>query len=363
MRALVVTTVAEPSALLRRLSAQAAATRTVFIAIGDEATPPTFDLPGCDYYDLERQRTLGLATAEACPTRHYARKNVGYLVAMRQGATAIVETDDDSEPYATFWRTRLQSQRAAIVDGPDWVNAYAYFTDARIWPRGLPLDAVQTRPPARELLREEDVCCPIQQGLVDGDPDVDAIYRLVLDLPFEFDVRPSVALGAGTWCPFNSQNTTWWPDAYELMYLPAYCSFRLTDIWRSFVAQWIAWANDWRVLFHAPTVRQHRNPHDLLRDFRDEVAGYLANRELCAALADVEVAPGVDNVPAGVRAAYRRLAERGFIDPRELPLVEAWLADVAAIRGERRAAAHSSGIPRRRAASALEATPESASGR
>ena len=120
-----------------------------------------------------------------------------------------------------------------------------------------------------------DTSCPIQQGLVDGDPDVDAVYRLVLDLPFRFERGASVALGTGAWCPFNSQNTSWWPDAYALMYLPAYCSFRMTDIWRSFVAQRIAWENGWSVLFREATVRQRRNPHDLMRDFRDEVPGYV----------------------------------------------------------------------------------------
>ena len=48
----------------------------------------------------------------------------------------------------------------------------------------------------------------------------------------------------------------------------------MTDIWRSFVAQRILQENDWAVLFHAPTVSQERNEHDLMRDFADEVPGY-----------------------------------------------------------------------------------------
>ena len=47
----------------------------------------------------------------------------------------------------------------------------------------------------------------------------------------------------------------------------------MTDIWRSFVAQRIAWTNNWSVLFDEPTVWQERNEHDLMRDFRDEVPG------------------------------------------------------------------------------------------
>ena len=91
----------------------------------------------------------------------------------------------------------------------------------------------------------QTVACPIQQGLADGNPDVDAIFRLVLPLPMNFGRKPPIALCRGAWCPFNSQNTSWWPAAYPLLYLPAYCSFRMTDIWRSFVAQRICWENGW----------------------------------------------------------------------------------------------------------------------
>ncbi len=330
-RALVVTSIAPPTPALEQLAESASTAEMDFILIGDASSPADFELAGCDHYSLERQRALALATADACPTGHYARKNVGYLIAMERGAETIIETDDDTDAYAAFWWTREPIETTAVVRSPGWVNVYAYFSDARIWPRGLPLDAARHAPPPRESLTTETAWCPIQQGLVDGDPDVDAVYRLVLDLPFQFTPGASVALGPGAWCPFNSQNTSWWPEAYPLMYLPAYCSFRMTDIWRSFVAQRIAWENGWSVLFHEATVRQRRNPHDLLRDFRDEVPGYLANREICAALHALELEPGASRVAANLRRAYEHLVARGWADPRELPLLDAWLEDVAAI--------------------------------
>ena len=330
-RALVVTSIAGSTPALEELAESAARSDMDFILIGDDSSPADFEVPGCDFYGLERQRSLGLATADACPIGHYARKNVGYLIAMARGAETIIETDDDTDAYGAFWQPRQPIQAAAVIRPPGWVNVYAYFSDARIWPRGLPLDAARVAPPARESLSTETVRCPIQQGLVDGDPDVDAIYRLVLDLPFQFTPGASVALGPGAWCPFNSQNTSWWPEAYPLMYLPAYCSFRMTDIWRSFVAQRIASVNGWSVLFHQATVRQRRNPHDLLRDFRDEVPGYLANREICAALQELELKPGGRRVATNMRLSYELLVANGWADPRELPFLDAWLADIAAI--------------------------------
>ena len=215
--------------------------------------------------------------------------------------------------------------------GAGWVNVYRYFSTQTIWPRGLPLERIRTDPPPFDALPVATLDCPIQQGLADDNPDVDALYRLTQDLPQYFRRDRQVALGRGSLCPFNSQNTTWWPDAYPLLYLPAFCSFRMTDIWRSFVAQRIAWENGWSVLFHEPTVWQERNDHDLMRDFADEVPGYLANREICVALEALPLEPGGPRVAEAMRRSYEALVAKGWADPRELPLLDAWLADVAAI--------------------------------
>jgi len=129
-------------------------------------------------------------------------------------------------------------------------------------------------------------------------------------------------------CPFNSQNTTWWPEASPLLYLPAYCSFRMTDIWRSLVAQRIAWENGWPILFHEPTVWQERNAHALMRDFEDEVPGYLHNRRIGDSLAALPLRSGVSAIPDNLRACYETLTALGFIGQEELSLIDAWLTDL-----------------------------------
>src|SRR6185312_15804066 len=127
-----------------------------------------------------------------------------------------------------------------------------------------------------------------------------------------------VALGAGAWCPFNSQNTTWWSTAFALLYLPATCSFRMSDIWRSFVAQRIMAANDWHLLFHEPTMRQDRNEHDLMRDFADEIPGYLNNDRIRRVLEQTSVTGGETNLALDLRRCYEALVGIGVIDAREL---------------------------------------------
>jgi len=324
---LVVTSIAAPNAVLRTLAMGCQAKGFAFIVIGDVASPSDFQLEGCHFYGLQDQFETDLKLARLCPTKHYARKNLGYLLAIREGASLIVETDDDNSPSETFWDERQRRQSVGTLANHGWANIYKHFSDANIWPRGFPLDHVKDELPALATLSIVDSDCPIQQGLANENPDVDAIYRLVSSLPQSF-MSGRVALAEGSWCPFNSQNTTWWRDAFPLMYLPAYCSFRMTDIWRSFVAQRIAWTNNWSVLFHEPTVWQERNEHDLMRDFRDEVPGYLHNKSICEQLGKLSLRSGMENLGENLQVCYEKLVSMELIDRKELELVAAWLDDL-----------------------------------
>ena len=326
--ALVLTSINSPNAALRALRDGSRAAGIRFLLVGDTKSPAEFTLEGCEFLDLQAQRQSGLGFATLCPTAHYSRKNIGYLVAIRDGTQLILETDDDNMPRPAFFGPRERMLRVPVVASRGWVNVYRYFSDVLIWPRGLPLDQIHADLPVFDDLAVASADCPIQQGLADANPDVDAIYRLLLPLPQDFFSDRRVALGAGSWCPFNSQNTAWWPDAFPLLYLPAYCSFRMTDIWRSFVAQRISAANGWHILFHEPTVWQDRNEHNLMRDFIDEVPGYVNNARIREMLESLEIAPGVELIPANLRRCYAALVELGVIGQQELPLLDAWLDDL-----------------------------------
>jgi hypothetical protein len=299
-----------------------------FIVAGDESSPAGFTLTGCDYFDIRRQLETGFRTAAAARRRHYARKNIGYLAAMHAGAEVIVETDDDNYPLPGFWGIRHRTREAASASEPGWVNAYRYFSDALVWPRGFPLDSIHQPHAPRSSLPLAEFDAPIQQGLAEGAPDVDAIYRLILPDPVHFRSEPAVALPPRCWCPFNSQNTTWWRDAFPLLYLPSWCTFRMTDIWRSFVAQRIAWENKWALLFHAATVRQERNVHQLMRDFEDEVPGYLHNRRIVECLEALTLGAGRERIPENMRVCYEALVREQYVDNRELQVLDAWLDDL-----------------------------------
>lgn len=325
---IVVTTVSAPTAPLVRLAEGARNQACQLLIIGDEQSPTEFRLNGSDFYSVTRQLETGFRFATMCPVRTYARKNIGYLLAIRGGAETIIETDDDNAPYDSFWNPRQRFHKVRFVNALGWLNVYKYFSEDRIWPRGLPLSRIQNAGPSYEELNLLELDCPIQQGLVDGNPDVDAIYRLVLELPRFFVKQRRVALGPGTWCPFNSQNTSWFRVAFPLLYLPVSCSFRMTDILRSFVAQRIAWENNWALLYQGPTLVQDRNSHNLMKDFADEIPAYLNAERICEELAKLPLQAGAERITQNLQCCYERLTAIEAVQHKELELLDAWIEDL-----------------------------------
>jgi hypothetical protein len=300
-----------------------------FIVIGDRPSPPDFHLDGCSFYSLQQQRDLDYKISRLLPERHYARKNIGYLLAIkRHNAAIIIETDDDNYATDEFWENRNRSVYAHRIDETGWTNIYSYFTRHRIWPRGFALECLQNDIPPLSRFPVAEVSCPIQQGLANGNPDVDGIYRLILPLPLSFENTPSIALGKNAWCPFNSQNTTWFKETFPLLYLPSSCSFRMTDIWRSFIAHRIASENGWHLLFHPPTVNQERNAHNLMADFSDEISGYVNNFRIVETLEKLELKKGEERLGENLLACYEALIRLSLINKNEIPLAEAWLHDL-----------------------------------
>jgi STELLO glycosyltransferases len=328
----VITTIQEPTDCVRVLVSALAPTKSPLLVIGDKKGPARYDLEGARLVSLEAQGGLPFRLAQMLPTGSYTRKNLGYLIAMSEGAPCIYETDDDNRPLAT-WRVRDQKAKARRVHSPGWYNVFRYFSADNIWPRGFPLSHIrQAASPAAVETTETTLQAPVQQGLVNGNPDVDAIWRLTMEHEETYENKPSIYLPPGVWSPFNSQSAWWWPQAYPLMYLPGSCTFRMTDIWRGFIALRCLWALGCGMVFHAPEVYQDRNLHNLMRDFEDEVPGYLQNANICECLEKLKLKRGTQAVHENLHRCYAELVSAKIFPKGELRLVEAWLADVAKVR-------------------------------
>lgn len=320
-RALVVTTINQPNEALRVLGAGAEARQIPFFILGDTKSPDDFSLPGGQFVSLAQQHARFPAFARALPSSHYVRKNVGYLLAFESGAEEIQETDDDNIPRDEFWDSTPDSTVEVVRTDRGWFNVYALFSEETIWPRGFPLQYLQT---SRSVGLEKEGAPSgyVRQGLADENPDVDAVYRLTRKLPITFQRRGPVILPAGIWSPFNSQNTLFQRAAFPLLYLPSKCSFRMTDIWRSFVAQRCLWEMDGGVLFHSATVWQERNEHSLLRDFEDEIPGYLLNDKIRNALEKLSL--DRHDTLRNQHLCYEALASEKLIPKEELPILREW---------------------------------------
>ena len=323
----IVTTISEPTKCMVTLSEKHNDSDKI-IVIGDKKGPKIFNLKNCKFYSLEEQLHLDFKLAKLLPTGHYSRKNLGYLISIQNGEKCIYETDDDNAPNK-FWLVRDKETKALIAEKSSWINVYGHFTNENIWPRGFLLDKIgkqDSTPEHNGILY--DLIAPIQQGLSDVSPDVDAIWRLTQDREFYFERKNSIALPEGSWCPFNTQSTWWWEEAFPLLYLPSYCSFRMTDIWKSFVAQRCLWEMGYKVMFHAAEVNQERNPHNLMRDFEAEIPGYTQNEKLTEVLENARLLPGTENALRNLVICYEALIVHDLLPSDEMQLVKAWVADI-----------------------------------
>ena len=55
-----------------------------FIVIGDRKSPKNFKLNYGTYYDLKNQIKTKLSFPKICKFNNYARKNIGYLIAIEK---------------------------------------------------------------------------------------------------------------------------------------------------------------------------------------------------------------------------------------------------------------------------------------
>ncbi|MDQ1600739.1 MAG: hypothetical protein QOD68_2213 [Actinomycetota bacterium] len=325
-QALVITTINPPTSAVRGFAA--AEGWQVYVA-GDRKTPADWECPGVQYIShAEQTSRLG----RELPSNHYARKMLGYLRAVADGATVIADSDDDNIPRSDWGFPAFDGEFRTSQPDLGYVNVYRSYTDQHIWPRGLPLDRVLAADATLRAadLRSEQARIGFWQGLADGDPDVDAIYRLTQGGDCTFDPGDPLVLAEGTLSPFNSQNTAVRSELFALLYLPATVTFRFTDILRGYVAQPVMWAAGYRLGFLEATVFQERNEHDFTRDFESEVPCYLQVRQAVEA-ATAACDPGRD-VEQNLVAVYRSLLDEGIVEKDELDLLDAWLGDLAIAR-------------------------------
>lgn len=298
------------------------------IVVGDRKSPPVWDCSGARFLNVSEQEGMSGRLARVLPWNHYCRKMLGYVEAVRLGAEVIVDTDDDNIPKSDWDFPAVDGVFECAKTESGFLNAYSAFTKMPIWPRGFPLNRIKDAGSQYLEKTANEASCKIGvwQGLADGDPDVDAIYRLIDNTPCYFQDRDPLVLQPGTVCPFNSQNTAFVKELFPLLYLPARVTFRFTDILRGLVAQPIMALAGFSLGFTKATVTQERNPHDYLADFTSEIPCYL-HPEKVIEIVRRSIHAG-SPVSDNLRAAYEALVKHQIVPQAELEILDAWLEDM-----------------------------------
>lgn len=312
--------------------------------VGDNKSPELQSKDGFVFLSVNEQRASGFRSADILPFNHYCRKNVGYLYAIKNGAQYLLDTDDDNTPYGSFediinpFFNQSDAVNAQYVQSDERdrlpvINIYLHYTkkDQMIWPRGLPLDSIKNTGQVYARKTIDNNSIGVVQGLVDSDPDVDAIHRLIYGVNegFKFENGPVTLVKSGTYCPINSQNTLW-PNGkcFPLLYLPSTVTFRFTDILRGYVAQRCLAELGLFTAFTYASAFQIRNSHDFYKDFKDEIPCYLHTEEVINRLEEVTL---TGNVCEDIMRCYKQLEKYEIVSSDELRILEVWLEDLIGI--------------------------------
>jgi glycosyltransferase involved in cell wall biosynthesis len=301
------------------------------VLIGDHKTSGslgTIDEPRVHFYNLESQLSSKFSSGRALPLNHYARKNFGYLVAAEMGSEWISETDDDNRLFAEFWEKQDPNKAIKNSTASQWVNIYGAFGFGEYWHRGIPINEVQNS----NILTtyEADTCSNIGciQGLANGDPDIDAICRMLYNPVSNFSRKDSFVLEPGYYSPTNSQLTRWnCKQTLPLLYLPSTVPWRVSDIWRGLIAQRYFAISGLKTQFRGGLGFQDRNEHDLLKDFVDELEVHMSTRIILEILDSINILEKTQFM----RAVYSTMLSRSLVSKEEIVRLDSWLTDTSAI--------------------------------
>ena len=315
-------------------------TKNKTIVVGDKKTPQDWYHDKCTFYSISDQKKSEFKISVQLPQNHYTRKNLAYLFAIKAGASRIIDTDDDNFPNISDWEKLLKSEFEIFEHAPSeklsFKNIYSYFSNSDIpfWPRGFPLNLVnldESNINLNDITKTHKNDVSLWQCMVHGDPDIDAIHRLIFKRTPNFKNEHALLIGNNTFCAFNSQNTLWLDsDLFPLLYLPSTVSFRFTDIMRGYIAQSVINASSQKWGFFQATSYQERNDHNLMNDFRSEISMY-SNMEVIFQII-YECCKSTNSIVDNLVNCYSCLCKNKFIQNNELTVLDAWLTDINSLQ-------------------------------
>lgn len=289
---IITTTINEPTEALTRFSKMPDWT---LIVVGDKKTPhQSYKKLNCIYLHPDEQEKKYPKLSELIGWNCIQRRNIGFVEAYRLKADIFATVDDDNIPFPEWgqnltleYTTAAEYYRTDVpVFDPLVVTEYP-----NLWHRGFPIQLLDRRYEIKApVIRRKKFL--VQADLWNGDPDVDAICRIMYKPKTTF--RHKFSFYSNKPSPFNSQNTFLSRKVMKDYFLFPGIG-RMDDIWASYYLQA---KHSESVVYCPASVIQKRNPHSVEKDMQDEVLGYQHSLRFA-------VTPVIKLLPVRARAAFR----------------------------------------------------------
>jgi hypothetical protein len=307
-----------------------------FFVAGDMKTPALENirlLEGCgNFYFSPGDGFSPWKSSEAIGFNTIARRNIAFLEALKWGADIIVSWDTDNVPMGNDYffyfeqilfqpyHGLLGSSKTGWFDAGQMLNPWARH-------RGIPHDNI----PAHHYDIVNNFRVGIAAGLVLGDPDVDATFRIER-APEIHNVSELAKMGVlvdvNTHTVFNTQNVAMLRDLVPAWFCMPHVG-RYDDLYASLIVQRVARERGLHVHFGRPFVWQARHQHDQFSDLKAEIEG-MSHIKGLAKLLDAIILPG-KSVLEDTRIIYRALEHCTFLPDEAIYVAHAWLDDCEGI--------------------------------
>ena len=209
------------------------------------------------------------------------RRNLAIIYAYDMGADAIALIDDDNIPYQDWGQDLCINKEIEVTKYITKDIAFdpigSMEKHKELWHRGFPLERI----PFREYdVKEKSIICPKVQVLFwDGDPDVDAICRMIYNPKCKFNPN-NFPFTSSKPAPFNSQNIILSRDVIiDYFLFPE--TERMQDIWAAYYLQ----SKGHQIVFTKPAVYSDRamgslGRYSVINDMKKEYLGMENNLNL-----------------------------------------------------------------------------------
>lgn len=272
MKCIVTTTINSPSEATIKFANKK---EWVFIIVGDIKTPHE------EYRNLEKSSNVIYLSPEDQEKKYKElsdilgwktidRRNIGFVEAYNIGADIIATVDDDNIPYDSWGENLLVNKEVELDLYEPEENVFdplSITNNNHLYHRGYPVELLPKRHNVKYKGKIKRRVL-VQAELWDGDPDIDAIERIMLQPIVKFEnIEPYCSNEIS---PFNSQNTFISREVF-----PYYCVLpftgRMDDIWGAYIMQHY-FPNS--VVYNKASVYQERNVQNLVTNLENEIIGY-----------------------------------------------------------------------------------------